>query len=175
MRSRSSSVSTGPSTSTTTGPGGSLIFRTRGSTRCLHHQGFHLAHRLAHADEYGAADDGVADVQLAHAAQRSDGLDIEVVERVAGVEAHAKAADRIAGALDALELCDHLGALGVAALRVEGVCIGPGVDLAHRGANARRGLDLPQLGVDENRNHDARVLEPLHGAGDAFLVAHDVE
>ena len=49
------------------------------------------------------------------------------------------------------------------------------MDLAHRGADARRGLDLPQLGVDENRNHDARVLEPLHGAGHGFLVVHDVE
>ena len=55
------------------------------------------------------------------------------------------------------------------------MCIGTGMDLAYRGAHPRRGFDLPQLGIDENRDDDAGILEPLHGTRNRFLVAHDVE
>ena len=58
----------------------------------LAHQRLHLPHRLAHADEHERDDDRVADVQLAHAGQRRDRLHVEIVERVAGVEAHAERA-----------------------------------------------------------------------------------
>ena len=86
--------------------------------------------------------DGVADVQLAHARQARHRLHVEVVERVAGVEAHAERADRLARALDLLQLRDNGRALRVAALGVEGVRVGAGVDLADRGADALRRLDL---------------------------------
>src|SRR5437762_2429193 len=73
-------------------------FTLHASRPCgLAHQSFHFAHRLAHADEHGAADDGVADMQLVHTGQGSDRLHVEVVERMAGIETHALLPDRLAG------------------------------------------------------------------------------
>jgi len=47
----------------------------------LAHQPLHLGDGFAHADEYRAADDGVADVQFADAGQGRHRLHVEVVER----------------------------------------------------------------------------------------------
>ena len=41
-------------------------------------------------------------------------------------------------------------AFGIAALGMERVRVRPRVDLAYRGADARRGIDLLRLGIDED-------------------------
>src|ERR1700716_2032576 len=63
-------------------------------------QRLHLPHGLAQADKQRAADDGVADMQLAHAGKRGNGLNVEVVERVSGVEAHSERANGRASIAD---------------------------------------------------------------------------
>src|SRR5690349_24399141 len=113
-------------------------------------------------------------MQLADTGKRGHGLDVEVVERVAGVEAHAGCTDRIARRLDLLELRHHGRALGVAAARMEGVRIRTAVDLADRGADALRGLDLAQVRVDEDRDDDAGAFQALYHFGDALLLRGDV-
>src|SRR5512144_409685 len=104
-RSRSSVVGASPAMSSMTGPRASVV--TAGSAVCsscprprfravLCARARRFAPRavlVAQADEQRPRDDRVADVQLAHAGERGDGLDVDVVERVAGVEAHARGAD----------------------------------------------------------------------------------
>ena len=46
----------------------------------------HLANGLCQADEDGAADDAVADVELFHPVESRDGPDVLVIEAVAGVQ-----------------------------------------------------------------------------------------
>ncbi|MNC91602.1 hypothetical protein D3C83_78950 [compost metagenome] len=88
---------------------------------------------------------------------------------MAGIEAHAERADSLARGVDLLQLRQHRRALGVAAPGEERVRVGAGVDLAHRGADALRGLDLRELRVDEYRHPDSRIREALHNAGQSFL------
>src|ERR1700676_1941170 len=98
-RSRSSMVSSIPATSSITGPRGREVIglpRSRSTRKRLAglsvegHRGFanqrlHLPDGLAQADKQRAADDGVADMQLAHAGERGQRVHVKVVERVSGV------------------------------------------------------------------------------------------
>ena len=86
---------------------------------------------------------------------------------MAGVEAHAQAAHHFTRRADLVELGEHRRRLGVASGGVEGVGVGAGVDLARARADARGGLDLRGLGVDEHAGDDAGVGE----AGDHVLQA----
>src|SRR2546422_1591850 len=84
----------------------------------------------------------MADVQLPYPRQPGDRLDVEVVERMTGVEPHAERANGLAGAPDALELGRHRRALLVASLRMEGVSIRSGMHFAHRRAEDRKSTRL---------------------------------
>ena len=53
--------------------------------------------------------------------------------------------------------------------------IGAGVNLADIGADARRGLDLPQLGVDEDAHADSRAREPLDRLAELRFLRRHVE
>src|ERR1700738_4309028 len=163
-RSRSSAVSSVPAMSSITGPRGSGVIGCeaievgpegvfRGASveghRGFANQRLHLPHGLAQAYKQRAADDGVADMQLAHAGKRGDRLHVEIVERVPGVEAHAERAHGRAGVADLVELGDHRGTLAIAALGVKRMRIGTGMDLADLDADTRRGIDLLGQCIDE--------------------------
>src|SRR5579859_1696257 len=74
---------------------------------------------------------------------------------MSGVESHSKAANCLSDLLELTQFEYHRRTLGIATLGVKGVGVGPGVDLAYHRADARRSFGLPQIGVDEYRNHDA--------------------
>ncbi len=56
-------------------------------------------------------------------------------------------------------------AFRIAALGMKRVRIRSGMDFADARADARRGLDLARLGVDEHAGDDSRVGEPGDGFG----------
>jgi hypothetical protein len=58
---------------------------------------------------------------------------------------------------------------------MEGVRVRAGVDLADRRADALGRFDLLELGIDEDRDHDARVGQPLHHAEEPLLLGDDVQ
>jgi hypothetical protein len=58
---------------------------------------------------------------------------------------------------------------------MEGVGVGAGVDLADLGADARGGLHLGDIGVDEDADDDARVGQARHRVLQLRLLGHDVE
>src|ERR1700676_3227117 len=149
-RSRSSAVSSVPAMSSITGPRGSGVIECeaievgpagvfRGASfeehRGFANQRLHLPHGLAQADKQRAADDGVAYMQLAHAGKRGNGLNVEVVERVSGVEAHAERANSRAGVTDLGDLGDHRGTFAIPPLGVKGMRIRTGMNLADLGAD----------------------------------------
>ena len=82
--------------------------------------------------------------------QCRDRLHVEVVERVPGVEAHAQPRIASPAARIFASSATTAGLARVAPLRVERVRVRPGVDLADRGADARRRLDLADVRVDEH-------------------------
>ena len=53
------------------------------------HQFLHFAHGLLDADECGAGDDAVADVEFGNLRYRDDGLDVLVGQAVPGVDGQA--------------------------------------------------------------------------------------
>src|SRR5947209_9046162 len=105
----------------------------------------------------------MADVQLPSPRQPGDRLDVEVVERMTGVEPHAERANGLAGAPDALELRRHRRALLVASLRMEGVGIRSGMDFGHRRADAAGRLQLPHFGGDVHPYNDPGFVQARDG------------
>lgn len=78
-------------------------------------QTLHIRHGCAQADEDGAADNRVSDVQFFDAFDGGDGGNIVVVERMTGVEAHAAIADQCASAGDLFEFGSQFWTTKVAA------------------------------------------------------------
>jgi phosphate transport system protein len=139
------------------------------------HETLHVRDGLPKADEDRAGDDAVADVQLAHAGQARDGLDVVVIQGVSGIEAHAGVRDELAGAVDLLEFGAYGGARIIPAAVVEGVGIGAGVDLANREAALVGGLDLGLIGVDERADEHARLGKLGDDIGQPMLLARHIE
>ena len=94
----------------------------------------HLADGAFEAGEEGAADNRVADVQLAQVRDCEDLGDIGVIDAVAGIDAKAVAGGEAGGADEALKLAG--------AVLVGGVCECAGVELDGIGAEAAGGFDL---------------------------------
>ena len=59
---------------------------SRQSVRRLHHQAFHVRHRVLPADEQGLRDDCMADVELVDARQGGDGLHVVVGQAMPGID-----------------------------------------------------------------------------------------
>ena len=123
----------------------------------LAHQRLQAGHGLAQADEHGPRDDGVSDVQLPHPRQRRDGLHVEVVQAVSGVEAHAGLLDQPARFGHAVDLATDGRTVHIPAVPVKGFGIGPRVQFADGGTDPGRGLDLGRLGIDEHAGGDAGI------------------
>lgn len=96
-------------------------FATQILTGFLHQQ-THVAHGFGQAVEGGAADDGVADVELIELGDGGDGLDVVVVQAVAGIDLQALASGIGGTGGDALEL-------GIALRICGGIGVTAGVDL----------------------------------------------
>ncbi len=72
----------------------------------------HLTDGLGQADEDGAADDAVADVELFHAVQSRDRRDVLVIEAVAGVEFQSGGDGGDGRGLESVELAVAIGPFG---------------------------------------------------------------
>src|SRR5690606_9166555 len=133
----------------------------------LHHQGFHVAHGLFPAVEHGLGNDGVADIELGNAIERGNGPDVAVVQAVAGVDPHAVAQAFGHGRAQALQFGFALGLAGLG--------VGAGVQFDDRRANLRRGLDLGDIRVDEQRHPDTGIVQARHRVAHGALRAPHIE
>ena len=130
---------------------------------------FHLEHRLFQADEDGAADDAVADVELFHFGEARDRPDVLIIQAVAGMQFHSGARwlrRRRPGADSSSRSRSRPGG---------GVGVAPGVKLDRRRAQLGGGFDLLEIGIDEQRDIDARVAAARQGFADTCFLAGDVQ
>ncbi len=141
----------------------------RGAEFVAAKEGVNFDDGLLEADEEGAGDDGVADVEGADVGHFLDVFaDVGVVEAVAGVDAEAKFVGVRGGVGVARDFL-------VAGAGGGSVGIGPGVELDNLGAGAVGGVDLGEFGVDEGADADFRGVEIADDVAQAGGIAGDVE
>src|SRR5690606_32115951 len=122
-----------------------------------------FADDLLEAHEERPGDEGVADGDFVEVGELAEEWEVVEIEVVAGVHAEA------AGVRDAGRLgVDLEGRLALPAL--EGAGVGLGVELDAIGAELGGPLDGPALGVHEERDADAGVLQALDGVGEATVI-----
>ncbi len=102
-------------------------------------------------------------------------MDVDVVQGVAGVEAHAGLANQFSGAADFLQFLADGGAFGIAAAVEEGMGVRTGVNFADREAAGVGGFDLIFLGIDEGADGEAGVDQLGDNVLEAFALAVHVE
>ena len=129
---------------------------------------FHFTDGLLEADEDGAGDDGVADVELVHVRDRSDRADVVIVEAVAGMQRQAAGDDLLAGG-------GEFGEFGVASLAGFGQSILAGVKFDGGGAERFGQFQLARIGIEEQADVDTGVAKLLNGGVDCLTMADDVE
>ncbi|MNM50626.1 hypothetical protein D3C81_616720 [compost metagenome] len=112
-------------------------------------------------------DDGVADVQFANIGNGGDRLHVGVMQAVARIDLQATAHAEQHARLDALQLCQLLGALGVR--------VAPRVQFDHGCAQLGGGGDLLLVGIDEQADADALALQLLHRRLHFLEVAHHIQ
>ncbi len=138
-------------------------------------QALHFPDRLSQPDEDRPAHDGMSDVKLPNVRKRGHGLDIEVVERMAGVETHSGIDDGTAGSLELPEGGTHRRGFGVPAMFMKGVGVGAGMKLADRETAGCGGFDLSRIGIDEGRGRDPLLTESIHHPSKAISGTFHVE
>ncbi len=126
------------------------------------------------AGEDAAADDAVTDVEFGDVGECGDGLNIAVVESVAGVELHALFDDFLAGILDFVDFSADLG-VGEIAVLLEELCVGTGVDFANFEADVGGGADLGWVGVDEGAGTDILSFELVDNVFEFIGLGDNVE
>ena len=117
----------------------------------------------------------MADMQLPHAGERGHRLDVDVVQGMTGIEAHAGCLDRSPGEGNALELGLNRRAVGIAASFEKRLGIGAGVDFTDPRTNGRGRFDLGKVGIDEHARADPGVSQPGHRRAQPLELADDVE
>ena len=115
----------------------------------------HLPHRPLHAHQHRPGHDVVADVQLGDLGDGGDGAHVVVGEAVAGVHGQAQLARQAGGV-------HHLAQGGLARPLVARVRVGGGVDLDRARVELVRLLHLLEVGVHEQADLDAALLQRLH-------------
>src|SRR5574343_1492199 len=95
--------------------------RSFAALRRFAHQSLHFAYRFAQADKHRATDDGMADMQLTDSCQASHWLHVVVIQGMAGIEAHPKAADCLASLTNLVELNQNSRRLVIGPLVMEGM------------------------------------------------------
>ena len=111
----------------------------------------HAADGAFQAAEYGFADEKVPDVELGDGHDRGHRADGVVGEAVPGVAFEAEGVGQRRRRRQTLQLGLPLAA--------RDTTIGAGVQLDHRRAQRRRRLQLPRIGIDEQRGADAGLRD----------------
>jgi hypothetical protein len=93
------------------------------------------------------------------------------MEAVPGMHFEAKTARERGAVTDAMPFCLRR----VAPALAERIAPRAGMDLDHRSANARRALDLPRLGGDEEGDADAGIDKPGDDRRQHVVLAGDIE
>ena len=70
-------------------------------------------------------------MQLAYPRNRSNRLDVRIIERVTGIEAHARIANRLARKSNFFQFGQHRGTLGISSLCIKRMGIRAGMDFAY--------------------------------------------
>ena len=135
---------------------------------CPEHRLLHLAHGFGQSEEEGLGNQRMPDVQLADGEDLGDGGNVMYGQSVSGVDDQAQIAGEMRAVLDALELPDLFGVA---------VCIGvcAGVQLDNGRADITGGLDLPVVGIDKERDSDARVGQDFGKFGNFVLLRQYVQ
>lgn len=115
----------------------------------------------------------MANVQFGHTGDLRDGLDVEVVQGMAGVQAHPEGSAAVARVNKARELIGQRLAVEVAAAECEGCGVLTGVELAGIKARGFAGFDLGGIGFDERRDRRAGAWE-IFEAGDVVGQAREI-
>src|SRR5574344_1283694 len=131
----------------------------------------HFFYGAVQADEYGAADDAVPDVELLDAVNGSHVTDVSVIESVSGVHAEPVFAGEDGHVLKRGEFAVHVRGRS----HVAGSGEAPGVKLGEVGAYFARGLDLFRFRVDEHAHGDVVVLERRNVLGESVGLGGYVE
>src|SRR5207253_1067496 len=106
------------------------------------HSFLHLSYGSFHADKDGASDDAVADVELHHARDADDMVDVFIGEAVAQVHVEPMLAGKIGGLAQERQLA--LALLGRPRLGET-----RGLNFHRLGAEQLGNFDLPGVGIDE--------------------------
>ena len=131
-------------------------------------EGLHFGDGGGEADEEGAGDDGVADVEGVEVGDGGEeGGEVFEVEAVAGVDLEACGVSAAGGGGEAVELAgDGVGReVGVAA----------GVEFDHGDAEGDGGVDLRGVGLDEEGYADAGGGEAVDGGAEGVEESGGVE
>ena len=103
--------------------------------------------------------------------QRGDGFRRLIVQPVTGMDFQAGPPGHLGAGTDAIPLRRKARNVTVG----ERVAPGAGVNFDHGRAQTCRGLDLPGIGVDKQRNANAGVAEPRHRGGKHIVLAGGIE
>ena len=142
----------------------------REASRAVAHRREHLAHRAGQAEDHGAADQRMADVELLDLADRSDAADVGGGQAVAGVDAEAHRGSHVGRARGFGPAAGREAPAGPrVGIRVE-------LDAARQAARERRqGVDPLRVRVDEERDLDAGGTQTLGAGEEARQLGEDIE
>ena len=114
----------------------------------------------AEADNNGAADDAVADVQFGQVRHFVDMSDVLIVEAVAGVDFESQLIPLRGGGAEPANFLFSVRGVGF-----EGFGKGAGVEFDGAGFGFGGGGNLGGVGIDEQADFDAERLQPADGLG----------
>jgi len=117
----------------------------------------------------------MTDMKFTHPLQCCNGLNVDVVERMARVEAHANRPDEIARPANTREFMPNRSAFGITSLLMKSLRVRPCVNLAHAGTDSCGRFYLRCFGVDENAGDDARIGQTSHHLLEACLLGNNVK
>lgn len=135
----------------------------------------HFSDRAAHADQHGAGDDRVTDVQLPQILEARHGSYIQRREPVTRVELQTGIAHSRGGALERCECLGRLRSVSAAPVRMKRMGPGSRVELADPGARLLRRLDLARIGIDEHAHGNPCVGKSADHLADAADGVGDIQ
>ena len=114
-------------------------------------------------------------MQLPDIGKSGDGLNIEIIESVAGIKPHPRLADESARVSNLFNLCDYFGAVCIPTEIPEGMGVGAGVDLADLETAVLGRLDLVGFSVDKRTDDDSSVPKPSDDTAEPILLSGDIK
>src|SRR5919198_100551 len=113
----------------------------------------------------------MSDVKLDDLWYAGDRPDRIEVETVASMDLEPGRSRGQCGRSEPLDLPRHSRSVAIQRLLAIGACM----HLDHLSTDSRRGLDLPLIGLNEERDPDARMLQLVDERRQVLLAARDVE